>query len=804
MIWAMFTHPQVHAIAFDHTSATVDVNCKELAFSPDGNPFPLCPGPFPTGGNCVWWAWEQWHLLGYDLPLNWGNAAEWVEDAERFGLPVGTRPRLGSIAVFPVADGVWAFGPEGHVAFVTWVSQDQSGFNVTYQNYGDPTPMHIGTGYNVSVINEARYQDGQLRFIYFPGTIDPARFSRLQGVDGNNAAVQEQIALANSQLNTDINAGMTSHVSLGLPPGSYDQRFDADFTGTGLTDLLLYNRQKGSLDVLTFAASKDKVEPGPVSPGGQRQPLNRPPLPRRVSLGDSITPVNGWGSSLDVQIGDFTGSGRTEILLYDRLSGTIQLLSLSPQLKIAKHVVLPGWGPGWEVYAGQFDGHRNDLFLYSREIVPNPTFQPTPVTQPTTGPTTSPSPKKTPKPSPTPKKTPGATPTPSPKPCPTASPTPTPSPTASPTVSPSPTPCPTASPTPTPTSDPSPSPTPSPDPTHSPTPSPTVSPSPTHSPTPSPTPSRTPSPTATTASSIGAKAAFTAAAPLDTPQKPVPGGDLSGNARIDTQSLGLTPNIMLVSFKSDFSIDTQQEYTLMYDSWEVYIGRFDNPNQDGLFLYDRVAGEARIMDFTRTLLVNHYQSLSGLDGNWDIHTGDFNDSGRAQVLLYDPGTGYTRFLAFAPDLSSKARVNNPTLLPGRVLYVGHFGLPSLSVMLYDPTAGRSTFYAFDTFLAIHRKYSATSLTQRWQILIGSFLDRSACIANHTCAAGDDVLALNRKTGQVQQFIFTFGNQYHVFDNRSQAFLREGAASTPVMNTVNASSFEPEKVLNTGIFNDELY
>lgn len=297
---------------------------------------------------------------------------------------------------------------------------------------------------------------------------------------------------------------------------------------------------------------------------------------------------------------------------------------------------------------------------------------------------------------------------------------------------------------------------------------------------------------------------FTANAPFDTPQKPVPGDDLSGGASVDTQSLGLTPNIVLVSFKSDFSIDKEQEYTLMHDSWEVYIGRFDNPNRDGLFLYDRTAGEARIVDFTSILLVNHYQALSGLAGNWDIHTGDFNGSGRAQVLLYDPGSGDAQFLVFAPDLSLKTQVNNLALLPGQVLYVGHFGLPSLSVMLFDPVAGQSTFYAFDTSLAISRQYSAPSWTQRWQVLIGSFLDRSTCIANHTCAAGDDVLALNRQTGKIEQFIFTFGNQYHVFDNRSQSFLREGAATTPVMNTVNASSFASQVVLNTGILNDELY
>ena len=633
VIWAEFGHAQVHAISFDHTNPTVNVNCQKFAFSSDGNPFPLCPGPNPGGGNCVWWAWEQWHLLGYNLPLNWGNAADWVVDAERFGLPLGTKPRLGSIAVFPVDDGVWAFGTAGHVAFVTGVSSDQSTFNVTYQNYGDPTPMFVGKSYSVSLINQSRYQNGQLRFIYFPGTIDPTRFLRLRGVDGNGVSAA-QVALANSQINADINSGTTSRVSLGLPPGSYDQQFNADFTGTGLTDLLLYNRQKGSLDVLTFSTrlNRNQITPHSVPYGSQTQPVYTATIPQRVSLGDSITPVNGWGSSLNIQIGDFTGSGRSEILLYDRVSGKVQLLSLTPQLKIAKHVTLPGWGAGWEVYAGQFDGQHSDLFLYNRVVVPDPTFQPVPTTTPTTVPTTNPSPAKTPKPTPSPTKTPGPTPSPSP------------------TVSPSPDPSPTKTPGPTP----------------SPSPSPTSSPSPTATPSPSPTPK--PSPTGTP--STGAKALFSVNAPSDTPQKPGPGGDLSGGASVDTQSLGLFPNVVLVSFKSDFSINQQQEYTLMHDSWEVYIGRFNNSNQDSLFLYDRTAGEARILDFTGKLLVNHYQTLLNLVGNWDIHTGDFNGSGRAQVLLYDPGTGDAQFLAFAPDLSQVKQVDDPGLLPGQVLYVG--------------------------------------------------------------------------------------------------------------------------------------
>ncbi len=186
--WVELGMAQVHASSFDHTAPTVKSSCAHAHSSPDGNPFPLCPGPFPNGGNCVWWAWEQWHLLGYDLPPNWGNAADWIVDAERVGLPIATTPRPGSIAVFPRADGVWAYGPVGHVAFVTWVSPDVTSFNVTYQNYGDATPMFTGRGYNVSVINEPRFQNGEMRFIYFPKLIDPTRFTQLPGVNGNGFA----------------------------------------------------------------------------------------------------------------------------------------------------------------------------------------------------------------------------------------------------------------------------------------------------------------------------------------------------------------------------------------------------------------------------------------------------------------------------------------------------------------------------------------------------------------------------------------------------------------------------------------
>ena len=801
VMWLEFG--MARAISFDHTSPTVNEDCRQFSFSPDGNPFPLCPGPFPGGGNCVWWAWEQWHLLGYDLPLNWGNAADWIVDAERFGLPIGTTPRPASIAVFPVADGVWAFGTAGHVAFVTWVSPDQTTFNVTYQDYGDPTPMFTGHGYNVSFINQPRFQNGQMRFIYFPGVINPARFARLAGVDGNGVTQALSANVQATSVQTTGSATSTSRLALGLSPGSYDQEFNADFTGAGRTDLLIYNRQKGSLDVLTFPDHVTQILPNRAFYLNGHNSAYITPVPQQASLGDSITPVNQWGPSLDIRVGDFTGAGRSEILLYNRVTGEIQLLSLTKQLTIQKHVVLHGWGPGWELYAGQFDGRQSDLLMYNRVIVPSPATgvetpsagpSPIPTTGPTQTPTQSPSPGPSPKPSPSPSPTPKPSPTPSPSPTPTRTPSPTPTLSPTPTHTPSPT--------------PSPSPTPKPNPTATHTPSPTPLPSPTPTRTPSPTPdsdeTRTPTPTPTGDTSqslndyngLGGGGGFI--------QKPAPGGDLSGGATVDTQSLGLSPNIMLVSFKSDFSVNQQQSYTLMHDSWEVYVGHFVNAHQDGLFIYDRIVGEGRIMDFTKNLQVKDFQPVLNLESNWEVHTGDFNGTGRSQLLLYDPGSGAMEFLAFAPNLSLAKRVDDAGVKPGMVLYVGRFGLPTLSIMLYSPTAGSSTFMAFNAAFRVARQQTVASWDQHWQVLIGAFLDRSTCLANHSCVAGDDILALNRKTGKVQRFVFTFGNTYHVYDNRSQSFLRDGVAIAPSLTVVNASTFDMTGTLQTGVTNEELY
>lgn len=88
--------------------------------------------------------------------------------------------------------------------------------------------------------------------------------------------------------------------------------------------------------------------------------------------------------------------------------------------------------------------------------------------------------------------------------------------------------------------------------------------------------------------------------------------------------------------------------------------------------------------------------------------------------------------------------------------------------------------------------------------MGSFLDHALCLEQHTCAPGDDLLVLDRTTGLVQQYVFSFGNQYGMFDSRSQAFLREGILGTQQMQPVDASLFDLLAALPTGIHQEELY
>ena len=280
------------------------------------------------------------------------------------------------------------------------------------------------------------------------------------------------------------------------------------------------------------------------------------------------------------------------------------------------------------------------------------------------------------------------------------------------------------------------------------------------------------------------------------------GGDLSGTVEgLGTQSP--KANVLVLDFNRDFSLRHVQPYTLVQNSWEVYIGHFVNPQHDGVLLYDRTMGEARLLSFNATLQLAHEQALHNLSGNWQVYSGDFSGSGQAQVVLYDPSSGNGQFLSFARDLSLAAQKSYSGWGTNQVLYVGHFGRPALSIMLYDPAAHQSTFLAFDASLQITRQVTVQSWDQHWHILVGAFLDRSRCLARGNCTTGDDILVLDRRTGLMQQYVFSFRRQLTVYDNRMQAFLREGVLAAEPSVSVD-SMFSVLSTLETNIQQEELY
>lgn len=272
----------------------------------------------------------------------------------------------------------------------------------------------------------------------------------------------------------------------------------------------------------------------------------------------------------------------------------------------------------------------------------------------------------------------------------------------------------------------------------------------------------------------------------------------------DWEKKGRTANILLLDFDKDFQIRNSQEYTLWHANWEVYVGRFMGAGRDALFLYDRNAGEGRLMNFDSHLLVGDYQEMHGLQGNWLVSSGDFADVGRAQMLLYDPSSGDAQILSFDKHLALQDRKSYSDLGANRLLYIGHFGMPTVSIMLYDPQEAQSSFVGFDKSLNIVRQYLTKSWDQSRQIIVGSFIDRSRCVNDGDCTRGDDILVLNRKNGQIEQYVFSFGRTFDVYDNRTQAFIRLGVDSRDYINAIDTTTFHLVQTLSTTIRNEELY
>jgi len=64
--------------------------------------------------------------------------------------------------------------------------------------------------------------------------------------------------------------------------------------------------------------------------------------------------------------------------------------------------------------------------------------------------------------------------------------------------------------------------------------------------------------------------------------------------------------------------------------------------------------------------------------------------------------------------------------------------------------------------------------------------------------------LNRKTGQIQQYVFTFGRQYQVINSAARPYTRQGSDSSKVYKTVDTTIFKIIGTFDTTIKNEELY
>ena len=64
--------------------------------------------------------------------------------------------------------------------------------------------------------------------------------------------------------------------------------------------------------------------------------------------------------------------------------------------------------------------------------------------------------------------------------------------------------------------------------------------------------------------------------------------------------------------------------------------------------------------------------------------------------------------------------------------------------------------------------------------------------------------LDRTTDMVQQYLFSFGNQFNVYDNRAQAFLLEGIAAIEGIFPADTNLFSLLFSIDTSIRDEELY
>lgn len=157
-----------------------------------GGPGIMTTNLFPGPPNCTWYAWQRVHNTEHiDLQAR-HNAGDWIKDIEALGahaawsedteswVPVEltTTPAVGDLVVVPHGDGVYAYGDEGHVAYVEQVLTSDA-FVASAQDYYPARSTYQSTW---SLSQLQHLQHGDARFIHLPTSPLAQRHSVTPGV----------------------------------------------------------------------------------------------------------------------------------------------------------------------------------------------------------------------------------------------------------------------------------------------------------------------------------------------------------------------------------------------------------------------------------------------------------------------------------------------------------------------------------------------------------------------------------------------------------------------------------------------
>jgi surface antigen len=257
--------------------------------------------PFDGGNDVGPWGFDVYECtsyVGYRLNqegvafsdsykgVQWGNAGNWISAATSAGIPSGTSPEVGAVAVWADGSGLLS---EGHVAFVTSVSNGVASFAEYNAKYY--YPAYNPPGFDTSTSTSNPSGKAPTEYLYFG-----YHYFALAGDFDDNGV--SGIALYDSQNGVFYfkdGPSYNDQTTYQWAAGSNYQPFVGDFNGDGYSDIGLRDENTGMI----------YIKYGPAY--GKNQHTYQ------------------WvaGSNYQVFAGNFNGSGEDGIGLRDENTGML-------------------------------------------------------------------------------------------------------------------------------------------------------------------------------------------------------------------------------------------------------------------------------------------------------------------------------------------------------------------------------------------------------------------------------------------------------------------------------------------------